>query len=175
VTVDTAPPVPSAAPAAAPAPAPAASAEGRRAGARATPPAPSAPAQQTAAADPVVFSNVKLLTVTGRKAKDQDVVVSLLTDRISVTAKNGGAPLQSLVYGRVLRATYVKAKAPKFDPGFPAPPADLDMPGVFASSHHWLALQTKETYLILRLDDSNYARILETVQTRARVKVAKPG
>jgi serine/threonine-protein kinase len=169
-TAETTPPASSAAPT--PPPAPAASAEGRRSGAPAAIPSP-APPQATGG--PVVFGNAKLLTVTGRKAKDQDVVVSLLTDRISVTAKNGGAPLQSLVYGRVLRATYVKAKAPKFDPGFPAPPADLDMPGVFASSHHWLALQTKETYLILRLDDANYARILETVQTRARVKVAKPG
>jgi serine/threonine-protein kinase len=157
--------------AAAPASAPAA---GRRAAAPATVPPSGGPAAHPAAADPVVFSDVKLLTVTGHRAQDQDVIVGLLADRIWVTSKAGGLPLQSLLYTRVLRATYVRAKIPRFDPAFPAPPADLDMPGLISTAHHWLALQAKDAYVILRLEDSNYVKILDSIQTRARVKVVKP-
>jgi len=132
------------------------------------------PASRPAAVDPLLFSNVKLLTVTGRKAKDQDVLLSLGADRVAVTKKDGGAPLQSLLYARVVRAMYSRGKVPRFAPALPAPPADLDMPGLFSSTHHWLALQSKDSYLILRMEDANYTAILDALQARAHVKVARP-
>ena len=45
------------------------------------------------------------------------------------------------------------------------------MPGFIRTSKHWLTLQTKTGYLILRLDDSNFSKVIDTVEARSGVKV----
>ena len=58
-------------------------------------------------------------------------------------------------------------KSPKWDATLTAPPADVNMPGgLFSSSRHWLTLQAKNTYIILRLNDEDYKKVLDTVTTR---------
>jgi len=71
----------------------------------------------------------------------------------------------------VLRATYSHSKDPQWDPSLSAPPAKLDMPGVFKSARHWLTLQTGSGYVILRLADSNWATILQTLESRTGVAI----
>jgi serine/threonine-protein kinase len=174
-----APPVPSP-PAAANPPAPAGEAPGPAPGRAAGTSAARGTAGRGGAAPPVadehvVFTDVKLLTVTGKKAQDQDVLVSFVGGQVSVLAKNGGGVMVSVPYGRIARATYVHAKAPRFDPEFTAPPAQLDMPGLFPTAHHWLALQTKDAFLALRLEDSNWVKVLDTVEARTGLKVDRSG
>jgi eukaryotic-like serine/threonine-protein kinase len=124
----------------------------------------------------VVYSDVKLLTVTsGKKTHDQDALLSFVGGTISVLAKDGGTPIMSMTYKGVVRATFVHARDPKWDPSLPAPADEkLDLPGLFHPAHNWLVLQTKTAYTILRLDDSDVAQILTTVETRTGVKVDRP-
>jgi serine/threonine-protein kinase len=119
----------------------------------------------------LAFSNVKLLSVIGKKASDQDVLLSFVGGQISVTAKNGGSAIVTIPYKNVVHAIYVKAREPKWDPSLPSPTDKLDMPGLIRTSRHWLTLQTRTAYVILRLDDDNWERILQTVETRSGITV----
>jgi len=122
----------------------------------------------------LAFSNVKLLSVVGTKAQDQDVLMSFVGGQISLTAKSGGSALVSMPYKTVVHATYTKAKDPKWDATLPAPPDKLDMPGfIIRTARHWLTLQSKTGYLILRLDDDNFERIVQTIEARTGVKVER--
>ena len=69
------------------------------------------------------------------------------------------------------RATYVRARNPKWDPVLFSPPPDLDMPGILPTARHWLVLQGKAAYLILQLDGDNWLKVLETVESRTGIKV----
>jgi hypothetical protein len=66
----------------------------------------------------------------------------------------------------------VHAKDPRWSVILASPPPDTDFPGgLFRSARHWLTLQSRSTFLILRLDDSNWRRILQTVTARTGVAV----
>lgn len=144
--------------------------------AAAKPTASRAVAPNSAADKHVVYSDVKLLTVTtGNKTHQEDALLSFVSGTISVLSKDGGTPVSSMTYRGVLRATFVHAGDPKWDPSLPAPADEkLDLPGIFHRAHNWLVLQTKTAYTILQLDDSNVAQILTTVETRTGVKIDRP-
>ena len=100
--------------------------------------------------------------------------MNLSAGQITVVSKKGGEALKTVPYRKLLRATYVHSKDPKWDQALPAPPTDLDIPGVFRSSHHWLALQTASEYVILRLSDDNWRNVLQTVESRTGLKIDRP-
>jgi hypothetical protein len=122
----------------------------------------------------MAFNDVKVLTVTGKKGQDQDVVLNFVAGQISISPKKGGAAMVSVPYQRVVKGTYIHAKDPKWDDSLPAPPDGLDIPGFMRGSRHWLVLQTKTDYLVLRLDDSNWSEVLDTVEARTGLKVDRP-
>jgi len=117
---------------------------------------------------------VKVLRVRGQKSDDEDVVLSFVSGTVSIASKKGGPAIASEAYKRIARATYVHAKTPKWDPALPGPPANLDVPGILRSTRHWFVLQSKTSYLILRLDDSNWQQILDTFETRTGLAVDRP-
>jgi len=121
----------------------------------------------------LVFQNVKLLTVIGKKATDQDVILTFSNGNISLAPKNGGSAILTMPYKSVAHATYVKSREPRWDPALPSPTEKLDMPGfLIRTSRHWLTLQTrKEYYVILRLEDENFERIIQAVEARSAIKV----
>jgi serine/threonine-protein kinase len=120
----------------------------------------------------LTFQDVKLLSISGTKATDQDVLLSFVSGQIHLTGKGGGSSIMTLAYKTLAHATYVHAKDPKWDATLPAPPGDkLDMPGLIHPSRHWLTLQTHSGYVILRLDDNNWERILQAVESRTGQKV----
>ena len=120
----------------------------------------------------LAFPNVKLLTVIGKKASDQDVLLSFVGGQISVTAKNGGSAIVTIPYKVVVRGTYVKSREPRWDASLPSPTEKLDMPGLFRTGgRHWLTLQTRTAYVILRLEDANFERIIQAVEARSGIKV----
>ncbi len=145
-----------------------------------TPPAPTPDTTGRAAATPtptpvveenLTFPDVKLLSVSGTKATDQDVLLSFIGGQMALTGKGGGSAIMTLPYKTLARATYVHAKDPRWDATLPAPPDKLDTPGLIHPSRHWLTLQTRTGYVILRLDDSNWERILQAVEARTGQKV----
>ena len=139
--------------------------------AAATPATPDTRVPPAAADSQVVFPNVKVLMVAGRKAQDRDALLSFVGGQVTVFNRQGGAILATTSYQAIERATYVRARNPKWDPALFSPPPDLDMPGILPTARHWLVLQGKAAYLILQLDGDNWLKILETVESRTGVKV----
>jgi hypothetical protein len=151
-------------------------ARGRDAAAGAIPaPVPSGPptaSGRAAANDPhIAFVDVKVLEVKGTKADDRDVVLNLAAGQISLVSKKGGDALRSMPYAELRRITYSHSKDPQWDPSLNAPPAKLDVPGVFKSARHWLTFQSGSDYVILRLADENWASILQTIETRTGLTI----
>ena len=119
-----------------------------------------------------MFQNLKLLTVIGKKATDQDVILTFSSGQISLAPKNGGSAILTMPYKSVVHATYVKSKEPRWDATLPSPTEKLDMPGfLIRGSRHWLTLQTRIQYVILRLEDDNFERIIQAIEARSGLKV----
>ncbi|MEO8482401.1 MAG: protein kinase [Acidobacteriota bacterium] len=123
---------------------------------------------------PVEVREVKMLIVTGKKTKDDDVFVSFANGQVSVLHKERGTPLMAWPYKNLLHATYVKARDPRWDTSFASPPEGLDVGGVLRTSKNWFVLQNHDSYLVLRLSDANYARVIELVEARAGIRVSRP-
>jgi hypothetical protein len=118
---------------------------------------------------------LKVLLISGKRTTDQDVILTLAGGQLSVSPRTGGSPMAAFPYKSVARATYIRAKDPKWDSALPAPPDDLDMPGgLFGRpTRHWLTLQTKQAFLVLRLEDSNVKGVLDAVEARTGIKIAR--
>ena len=122
----------------------------------------------------VTYSDVKVLHIRGQKADDEDVSLHFVAGHVSVMSKKGGLAIASEPYKQIAHATYVHARVPKWDPALPGPPANLDVPGILRSTRHWLVLQSKTDYLVLRLEDSNWRQILDTFEIRTGLKIDRP-
>jgi hypothetical protein len=135
-----------------------------------------APPSKVAGADetPVEVREVRMLTVSGKKAKDDEVFVSFANGQVSVLPKERGTPLVAWPYKSVLHATYIKARDPRWDTSFASPPDGLDVGGVLRTSKNWFVLQNHDGYVVLRLSDANYARVIELIEARAGIRVARP-
>jgi len=135
-----------------------------------TPTPPATPAN-----DPLVaFNNVKLYVVTGKRTEDRDVLLNFAGGQMSVLPKNGGEALIITQYRNIAKATYVKARDPRWDAGLSAPPEGLDVGSMFRQSRHWLVVQTKDNYTILRLDDENATKVLDTFESRTGLRIDRP-
>ena len=137
-------------------------------GRTAAPPAARGP---IAAETPAEFKNVRLLVVTGRRSNDQEGVLSFASGQFTLLGRSSGAALASMPYPSLLRATYVHGRDPNWDPSLSAPPQDLDVGGVFRTAKHWLVLQGRDSYMIVRLEDNNWRPILNTVVERTQVQI----
>ena len=75
----------------------------------------------------MAFTNVKLYVVNGNRTNDRDVLINFANGQIAVLPKGGGEVMGSLPYGNIAKATYVKARNPKWDTALPSPPEGLDV------------------------------------------------
>jgi hypothetical protein len=139
-------------------------------GARGATPTPVAPEADVA----TTFTNVKMYQVIGKRSEDRDAVLKFGDGRMSVEARSGGASLAAIAYPRITRGTYVKARDPKWDASLSSPPAGVEFGlGLFTRSAHWLVLQGPDHYEVLRLEDNNYARVIETIEARTGIKIVR--
>jgi hypothetical protein len=120
------------------------------------------------------FVSVKLFTFEGRKTNEQDVTVNFGSGQVAVVPKNGGAPVATMAYRRIVRATYIRAENPRWDPALPGPAEKLDLGGVFNRDRHWLMLQAKDGYTLLRLDGDAWLTVLQTFESRTGIKIDRP-
>jgi hypothetical protein len=140
-----------------------------------TPGPTGASAPATTAADPAVtFSDVKYFHITGNKGDDEDATLRFGNGQIEILPKKTGLPLATQLYRRVAHATYVRAKNPKWDSGLPGPDAALDLSNLFRNARHWLVLQSRSDFVVLRLDDSNWQSILDMFEARTGLKIDRP-
>lgn len=113
--------------------------------------------------------------VTDRnKTNDQDVTLNFADGTLAAVAKRGGAVLASIPYSAVVRATYVKARDPKWDTTVPGPPTNIDVGGMLRTAKHWIVLQGVDRYLVLRFEDSNWRRAFDTIRTRTGLTIDLP-
>ena len=125
--------------------------------------------------DPLVaYNNIKLYVVSGKRAEDRDVLLNFAGGQMSVLPKNGGEALSITQYRNIAKATYVKSRDPRWDAGLPSPPDGLDVGSFLRQSRHWLVIQTKDNFTILRLDDENAAKVLDVFEARTGLRIDRP-
>ena len=121
------------------------------------------------------FTNLRVLVVEGRRATDPEALVNFSNGQIAILSQRGSSAIATIPYSSVVAATYVRARNPQWNKSLAGPPDNLDVPGgIFSGAKHWLTLQLASGYWILRLDDSNWQRIIEAIETRTSVKVDRP-
>jgi hypothetical protein len=150
----------------------AAASGGRPAGAADTGAAP--PAGKPAADALVTFPDVKLYQVVGKRTTDTDAVLNFSGGQLLVMPSTGGAAMATVPFKRITHATYVHARDPKWDPTLATPPDAFGIGGLIRTARHWLVLQGPDHIEILRLDDSNFGRILEAFESRTGIKIDRP-
>jgi serine/threonine-protein kinase len=134
-----------------------------------TPAAPAAPIDDTFH----TFKDIKFMVVKANDSQDQDALLNLGSGQITVVPKDGGAAYAAIPYGTVVKATYAHMKDPKWDAALPAPPDNLNIHGFMRGTRHWLMLQSKTGYALLRLDDTNWKGILDAIEARCNLKIDK--
>jgi len=142
-------------------------------GAKSTPlPAVGAPAKPVL--PPASFKNVKLLTVNGSRSTASDAILHFSDAEISVQSSDAKIEATALGYPQIAKATYVRARDPQWDPLFSAPAGKIDVPGILGRSRHWLVLQSKDAYVILRLDGEDRLDVLKAFEERTGIIVERP-
>jgi len=122
------------------------------------------------------IDNLRLLVVSGRQGTERDALLYFGGGVIMIRSSTGEG-ITSLQYKDLELATYVHAKDPKWDETLASPPSNLDVPGgiaIFRSTRHWLVLQTKAAYAILRLEDDNWQAVIDTLAARTGVRIVQP-
>ena len=137
----------------------------------ATPAATGTPTTPEPSETQVVFPDVKVLMISGRRAQDRDALLSFVGGQMTVLNREGGTIIAATPYKAIERATYIRARNPKWDPSLFSPPDNLDMPGILPTARHWLVLQSRTAYLILQLNGSTWQKVIETVEGRTGLKV----
>jgi hypothetical protein len=110
--------------------------------------------------------------VTGRRVDEREALLQFGDGRVRVTGPRGEPRYGDMSYADITSASYTRAKNPRWYPTLAGPPANVDMPGgLFRSDRHWLTLQSRAGYLIVRLTDGEFRRVIETANARLRVRV----
>jgi len=139
-----------------------------------------ATARGAAAPEPVVedtplsFKDARVMVLKGRKADDQEVTLWFANGYINAIAAKGQASLGAMPYKAVAGATYLRARDPKWNAELASPPENLDVGGMLRTDKNWLVVQSREAFLILRLDDANVRTVLQTLTEKTGVTIDYP-
>jgi hypothetical protein len=126
---------------------------------------------------PESFGDVKTLVADGTKSRELDALLILEPEKLVVRNRDNGSILQATSYQSIAAATYTRSKQPRWqEDGRVAPiPKSFSGSGFFLkSSRHWLTLQSKTEFVILRLEDKNFRMVLASVEARTGLKVQQP-
>jgi len=126
-----------------------------------------APPPPRPAAAPQSFGKVKLLEVTGDKAREVDVVLRLGAEEVVLVAQDSGKILRSVPYRSVAAAAYSQGKRPPNSTG------GGGLGGLFRGTKHWLTIGAGKDAMVLQLDKDNYRTILTAVEKHTAVKIEK--
>jgi hypothetical protein len=140
-----------------------------------TPPAATEPvARTTPAMAPVSYSKVKLLVTQGTKTSEVDVRLGFDADSLTVWLESTNTSVKVFPYSSIVSAVYSQSKHPRWKEGAGA----AVLVGVFAtplffmkSTKHWLTIQAKNDFAVLRLDKDNSKTILPSFEVRTGIKV----
>jgi serine/threonine protein kinase len=120
------------------------------------------------------FKNVKLLTVSGSRTAASDAALLFSEAEVSVESSDTKVGTTALRYPQIAKATYVHARDPQWDPLLSAPAGKIDVPGILPRARHWLVVQSKDAYVILRLDGDDRLDVLKAFEERTGMVVERP-
>jgi hypothetical protein len=122
----------------------------------------------------MTFSEVRVLVADGAKSKEQDVSLNLESGGVVIRDAKDDQIVKALPYQSILSATYSESKRPQWK----AAAGVAGVPSAFGGSgsllgraRHWLTLQSKDDFLILRLDKDSVAKVLPAIESRTGVHV----
>jgi len=114
------------------------------------------------------------MVLKGRKADDQEVTLWFANGYINAIAAKGQESLGAMPYKAVAAATYQRARDPKWNADLASPPEKLDVGGMLRTDKNWLVVQSREAFLIFRLDDANVRPVLQTLTEKTGVTIDYP-
>jgi hypothetical protein len=151
----------------------------------ATPPAPAAPAaaheapagstKGTREAIPPFIFAAKAVVAEGGKNREHDVTTLLADGKITVTEKNN-AIVAAIPYSTIVAIDSSDGKQPLWNsPQGPAEVLKVEQGafGFLKGGHQWLALRTKQTTLVLHVEDSDLHRVIVALQERTGHNVVR--
>jgi hypothetical protein len=115
----------------------------------------------------------KLLSVNNGRAQYVDVTVRLSDADVEVLPRAGGAPITTMRYAGIT-TTYVHADNPQWNADLASPPTKVNVPGILGRAGHWLVMQTRGNYAILRLTDKDSRTMLAAFESRSKKSVWRP-
>jgi hypothetical protein len=136
------------------------------------------PAAEAAAIES--FGDIRAILAQGTdatKGREVEALLSLEPGKLVLRSRESGAVLKTLPYRSIAAATYSQSKRPKGSdaPALAPVPENFGGSGFFlGTSKHWLTLQSKSDFLILRLEDKNVRPVTMALETRTGVKTQRP-
>lgn len=134
----------------------------------------SAPSTATPARAIASFGQVKFLAVNGSRTSAADVFVHLSDREVSFQYADYREAAASLPYQRIAKATYAQGRDPVWDPTLSGPSGKIDVPGFIGRAKHWLVLQGKDRYVILRLDGDDRLDVMRAFENRTGIVIDRP-
>jgi hypothetical protein len=125
---------------------------------------------------PESFGDIKTLVADGTKARELDALLILEPESLVIRNRDNGAVLRTAPYQSIAVATYARARQPRWqeDSSVAPIPKSFSGSGFFLkSSRHWLTLQSKSEFLILRLEDKNVSAVLASIEARTGSKIQR--
>jgi eukaryotic-like serine/threonine-protein kinase len=132
-------------------------------------PAPAVPARAILVTTPFRF-DARAVVVEGDKRRERDATVVVADGTVTVTEKEKkGKALYSVSIDDVVGVTYSNSKQPLWNsPNGPAEAMKVDAGafGFLKGGRNWFGLQTKDSLLVLRVDDDAVGRVTAGLQER---------
>jgi eukaryotic-like serine/threonine-protein kinase len=116
---------------------------------------------------PMAF-DAKALVGGGQRQRERDAQILLADGKVTITADNKDI-LHSVPYSGVVSVSYSRGRDPLWNsPQGPAPVAKMGGGafGFIRGERHWIALRTKDNFLVLRLQDVQVKQVLGALAER---------
>jgi hypothetical protein len=116
---------------------------------------------------PMAF-DAKALVGAGQRQRERDAQILLADGKVTVTAGNKDI-LHSVPYSGVMSVSYSRGRDPLWNsPEGPAAVARMGggRLGFIRGERHWIALRTKDNFVVLRLQDAQIRQVLGALQER---------
>ena len=116
---------------------------------------------------PMAF-DAKALVGAGQRQRERDAQILLADGKVTVTAGNKDI-LHSVPYSGVVSVSYSRGRDPLWNsPRGPAPVAKVGggALGFIRGERHWIALRTKNNFVVLRFQDVQVRQVLGALEER---------
>lgn len=125
--------------------------------------APGPPAPDSRAS--ISYRGIRGFVVDGLEVEEPAAGLTFGADDVRLTDERGVTTWTSLPRSGITSAAYTRAKNPRWYPTLAGPPSNVDLPGgLFRRTYHWLTLQSRDGYIIVRMNDGERERITATVR-----------